>query len=78
VSGRKKVAFGVKPRPAPVVTPDDWAAATPPAGPMKRLTIDVSAALHTRIRVACARRGTRMADEIRALLEQAYPADGEG
>ena len=39
---------------------------------MKRLTIDVSAVLHSRIKVACAQRGTIMADEIRALLEQHY------
>jgi hypothetical protein len=42
---------------------------------MKRLTIDIPEDLHTRLKVACARRGTRMADEVRALLE-AHCADG--
>lgn len=50
-------------------------AATPPSPPaapegrMKRLTIDIPEDLHMRLKVACARRGTRMADEVRALLE---------
>ena len=36
---------------------------------MKRLTLDVSEELHRKIKSACANRGTKMADEIRALLE---------
>lgn len=39
---------------------------------MKRLTIDVSEDLHRRIKVGCASRGVRMADEIRGLLEQEF------
>lgn len=41
---------------------------------MKRFTIDVTAELHSRIKVDCARRGVVMADEIRRLLEAEFPA----
>lgn len=40
--------------------------------PMKRLTIDVPAELHRAIKVQCASRGTKIADEVRALLMQKY------
>ena len=42
---------------------------------MKRLTIDVSEELHRRIKVACAGRGAKMADEIRALLKQEFSGE---
>ena len=45
----------------------------PPAGPMKRLTLDVPLELHRRIKVACATRGLKMADVLRALLERQFP-----
>lgn len=41
---------------------------------MKRFTIDVPVELHARIKMACARRGKVMADEIRRLLEAEFPA----
>jgi hypothetical protein len=41
---------------------------------MKRLTIDVSESLHARIKVDCARRGVKIADEVRELLEKHFPA----
>ena len=71
----KKVAFGGKPQAAP--TPDDWVKnrANPEPVPevkMKRLTLDVSEELHRRIKSACASRGVKMADEIRALLEDHF------
>ena len=72
----KKVAFGTKPVPAPSpsISPDQWveSRATEPAGAerIKRLTIDIPASLHIRIKAQCALRGTKMADEIRALLEE--------
>ena len=78
----KKVTFG---RAAPTPrSADDWvsgsgleeareAPSSPePAEPMKRLTIDVPKSLHTRIKAACALRGSKMVDEIRALLEREY------
>ena len=40
--------------------------------PMKRLTLDSPANLHRTIKVSCAGRGTKMAEEIRALLEAHY------
>jgi len=43
------------------------------ASTLKRLTIDIPEPLHRRIKVACARRGAKMADEIRRLLEERYP-----
>lgn len=42
--------------------------------PMKRLTIDVPDTLHRRIKAQCANRGVKMNEEIRALLEQHFPA----
>ena len=39
---------------------------------MKRLTIDVSADLHSAIKVDCARRGIKMADAIRGLLTNEF------
>ncbi len=46
--------------------------AAAPIEPMKRLTIDVPKSLHTRIKAACALRGSKMVDEIRTLLEREY------
>ena len=40
--------------------------------PMKRLTLDIPESLHRTIKVSCAGRGTKMAEEIRALLEAHY------
>ncbi len=77
----KKASFPAKPT---AKTPDEWvegATAQPakakragerPAEAMKRFTIDVPTSLHARIKVACAKRGTKMADEIRTLLEKHY------
>jgi hypothetical protein len=39
---------------------------------MKRLTIDVPASLHARIKSQCAIRGAKMADEVRELLEKHF------
>ena len=47
-----------------------------PEVPMKRLTIDIPESLHTRVKSQCARRGAKMADEIRRLLETHFPAGG--
>lgn len=40
-----------------------------PSAPLKRLTIDIPEELHARIKSQCALRRTKMADEIRVLLE---------
>jgi hypothetical protein len=74
----KKVAFGSKPQNIHTTTPDDWVVSriTPPVPvvevKMKRLTLDVPEELHRKIKAACASRGAKMADEIRALLEDHY------
>jgi hypothetical protein len=80
----KKVSFARVPQ----RSPDEWVAAAgtetgselspppEPAEPMKRLTIDIPRSLHTRIKAACALRGSKMADEIRALLDREYDTKG--
>lgn len=69
----KKVAFG--PRPslgrAEDTKTDDWVNRRDPEA-MKRLTIDVPASLHARIKSQCAIRGVKMADEVRELLEKHF------
>lgn len=62
----------VQGREAPPVTP---APAAPPAKlPMKRLTFDIAADLHKRIRMTCLDRGKDMAEEIRRILAENFPA----
>jgi len=41
--------------------------------PTKRLTLDIDAELHRRMRLECVAKGLVMADEIRLLLEQRFP-----
>ena len=76
----KKVSFAPKPT---AKTPDQWVQGTAAAAAkkgqgtaqaetMKRFTIDVPTSLHARIKIACAQRGTKMADEIRTLLEKHF------
>ncbi|KAM3108246.1 hypothetical protein [Phormidesmis sp. 146-33] len=40
---------------------------------MKRLTLDIPASLHQRIKVACAMQDVRMVDAIKELLEERFP-----
>ena len=40
---------------------------------MRRFTIDVSDALHKRIKAQCALRGVKMADALREILEREFP-----
>jgi hypothetical protein len=75
----KKVPFGAKPT-APLPGPrtaEEWvqnrSVEPMPSEPMKRLTIDVPARLHTRIKVSCSLRGRKIADEVRELLDQHFP-----
>jgi hypothetical protein len=79
----KKVSFAPKPT---AKTADAWVQGgatsapkkgqgTAPTEAMKRFTIDVPTSLHARIKIACAQRGTKMADEIRTLLEKHFTAD---
>jgi hypothetical protein len=70
----KKIAIGNKPstksQPA---TSDAWVSDRKPDDePTKRLTIDVPASLHAKIKASCAMRGTKMVDEITVLLEEKF------
>ena len=72
----KKVQIGTKPtnKPAPAAA-DAWVESRSNGDElerMKRLTIDVPESLHRAIKMQCAARGTKMADEIRELLMQKY------
>ena len=61
---------------APVSAPSEVTEPEPPTAPaelMKRLTIDITDNLHRRIKATCANRGTKMVDEIRIILESAFP-----
>lgn len=80
----KKINFKPSLKPP---TADDWvsggpserettpAVARPAAASqkMKRFTIDVPPALHMRTKIHCARRGLKMADVLRELLEREFP-----
>ena len=70
----KKVTFGTKPasRSAQPLNADQWVENRNTEA-MKRLTLDLPASLHTRIKATCAIRGVKMADEIRQLLEDHFP-----
>lgn len=71
----KKVNFAARPVTSPAA--DQWVTEravvppvpTVPTVPMKRLTIDLEAAQHTRFKTVCAQHGLKMADELRRLLE---------
>jgi hypothetical protein len=83
----KKVKFTKRPSASPAAgeAADAWVASRGsepvvngenrdmPAVPMKRLTIDIPESLHARVKSQCAKRGAKMADEIRALLETHFP-----
>ena len=70
----KTVAFN-KPMSA-----DRWVGETVPeqkpanTEPMKRLTIDIPASLHRRMKSDCASEGVKMADLLREMLETRFPA----
>lgn len=44
-----------------------------PKVPMKRLTFDIDAVLHRRIRISCVERGIDMAEDLRRILSEHYP-----
>jgi len=68
----KRVSIGGRPTREPAA--DAWVESRAHDGPepMKRLTIDVPAELHRAIKMQCASRGTKIADEVRELLIQKY------
>ena len=54
--------------------PAETAPARRPARALKRLTLDLDKDLHTRIKIACTKRGTSMVEEISKVLEEKFPA----
>jgi macrodomain Ter protein organizer (MatP/YcbG family) len=70
----KKVTIGSKPTAKDqAANVDDWVEhRNTESTETKRLTIDIPASLHSRIKVDCARRGVKMAEEIRQLLDRHF------
>ena len=73
----KKVSFGTRPthQAGTAADPDSWVASRQPGSeklPMKRLTVDLPADLHARVKAQCALRGMKISDEIRAMLEEKF------
>lgn len=71
----KKIIFGVKPdRPDIDLWVETRAIEETKKVPekMKRLTIDIPESLHKAVKSACALRGTKIADEVRDLLNDKY------
>ena len=70
---QKRVPLTTKPRPMtePPASADQWVESRTTEA-TKRLTLDIPASLHTRIKSTCALRGVKMADEIRELLENHF------
>ncbi|MDZ7923382.1 MAG: plasmid partition protein ParG [Marinagarivorans sp.] len=70
----KKISIGTKPtnKQAPLAA-DAWVdSRAVEVEPMKRLTIDISESLHRKIKAQCAMNGTKIADEVRELLNDKY------
>lgn len=80
----KKITFGTKPTNLPAESPDDWVEnrVGKTTEPTKRFTIDVPVSLHKRVKSQCALANLVMADVMREMLEQRFPAPeprtGEG
>ena len=71
----KKISIGIKPSARAAAKPeaaDSWVENRAEEEPMKRLTIDIPASLHRAIKMQCASRGAKIADEVRELLLQKY------
>ncbi len=76
----KKVSFGAT-RPSTVESRglDAWVTANGADNlePTKRFTFDVPLSLHTRVKTECAIHNLVMADVMRQLLEEKFPAPSE-
>lgn len=74
----KRVTFGARPSSHAVAAgdADSWVksreAGEAEKQPMKRLTVDLPAELHARVKAQCAMRGVKISDEIRAMLEERF------
>lgn len=74
---RKKVSFGPVGHADKSQAVETWVATRDADAAaqesVKRLNILLPVSLHVRIKTECAKRGTNMSDEIRTLLERAFP-----
>jgi hypothetical protein len=71
----KRIPFGPKPKAeTTVITPaiEEWVESRNEVQ-TKRLTLEIPAELHRRVKSQCAARGTKMIDEITSLLDQHFP-----
>jgi hypothetical protein len=68
---KKTVPFGPKPANSPVPSPDQWVRDR--AEKKKRMTLEIPADLHARIKADCARRGKSMVEEIKSILDERFP-----
>ena len=72
----KKVTIGTKPtNKSTQASADEWVENRSTGNapePMKRLTIDIPESLHRAIKMQCASRGAKIADEVRELLLKKY------
>jgi hypothetical protein len=62
------------PTPPSAVAEDSPGPAAVPKVPMKRLTFDIPATTHMRMKLACVGQGKDMAEELREMIEQRWPA----
>lgn len=62
------------PTPPTSVVEEAPRSASVPKVPMKRLTFDIPATTHMRMKLACVGEGRDMAEELRAMIEQRWPA----
>jgi hypothetical protein len=63
---------GAPPKPVPPIV-DETGPLPAPKMPMKRLTFDIPANLHRRMKIACVQDGREMAAVIREMLEARFP-----
>ncbi len=82
----KKITFTPKPSAASPADADAWVSGgnapepgekgreVPASVKTKRFTFDVSETLHRRVKARCAEKGVEIAEEMRRLLEQHFPA----
>lgn len=70
----KRVKFHAKPtKVTQLPTPDTWVESRNGEAAMKRLTIDLPADLHTRVKIGCAAQGVTMMDVVRDMLAERFP-----
>ena len=62
------------PLPSAIVAEEARRPAPAPKVPMKRLTFDIPATTHMRMKLACVEEGKDMAEELREMIERRWPA----